>query len=59
MLSSSSISISNLFLLLAGSTTRARSYISIRQQPPLEYILFLASEEGVTQHELTTFNEQR
>lgn len=59
MLSSSSISISNLFLLLAGSTTRIRSYISIRQQPPLEYILFLASEERVTQHELTTFNEQR
>jgi hypothetical protein len=59
MLSSSSISISNLFLLLAGSTTRVRSYISIRQQPPLEYILFLASEEGVTQQELTTFNEQR
>jgi len=59
MLSSSSIFISNLFLLLAGSTTRVRSYISIRQQPPLEYILFLVSEEGVTQHELTTFNEQR
>ena len=59
MLSSSSISINNLFLLLAGSITRIRSYISIRQQPPLEYILFLVSEEGVTQHELTTFNEQR
>jgi hypothetical protein len=59
MLSSSSISISNLILLLAGSTTLVSSYISIRQQPPLEYILFLASEGGVTQHELTTLNKQR
>ena len=45
MRSSSSISISNLILLLAGSTNKVRSYISIRQEPPLEYILFRASEE--------------